>query len=87
MIPDYLGFMKGIVDSDDISLNVSREMLQESKTLAVIKKKLVRKIIGLIQELADDKENQEKWDKFYKVFGTHLKLGIINDPQKKNPTL
>jgi len=64
-------------------LNVSREMLQESKTLAVIKKKLVRKIIGLIQELADDKENQEKWDKFYKVFGTHLKLGIINDPQNK----
>jgi HSP90 family molecular chaperone len=84
MIPDYLGFMKGIVDSDDISLNVSREMLQESKTLSVIKKKLVRKIIALLQELADDKENTERWDKFYKVFSTHIKLGVINDSQNKS---
>jgi len=72
------------VDSDDITLNVSREMLQESKNLGVIKKKLVRKIIALIQDLADDKENPEKWDKFYKIFSTHLKLGVINDSQNKS---
>jgi heat shock protein beta len=83
MIPDYLGFLKGIVDSDDITLNVSREMLQENKTLGVIKKKLVRKIIGLIQDLADDKDNTEKWDKFYKTFSTNLKLGVINDSQNR----
>jgi HSP90 family molecular chaperone len=83
MMPDYLNFVKGIVDSDDITLNVSREMLQESKTLGVIKKKLVRKIIGLIQDMADDKENTEKWDKFYKSFSTNLKLGVINDSQNK----
>jgi len=64
-------------------LNVSREMLQENETLAVIKKKLVRKIIGMIQEMEGDKENPEKWDKFYEVFGTNLKLGILNDPQNK----
>jgi len=83
MIPDYLSFLKGIVDSDDITLNVSREMLQENKTLGVIKKKLVRKIIGLIQDLADDKENTEKWDKFYKAYSTNLKLGVINDSTNK----
>jgi len=83
MMPDYLAFVKGIVDSDDITLNVSREMLQESKNLGVIKKKLVRKIIGLIQDMADDKENTEKWDKFYKTFSTNLKLGVINDSQNK----
>jgi heat shock protein beta len=80
LIPSYLTFIKGIVDSDDFSLNVSREMLQHDKILAVIKKKLVRKIISTFQEIA---ENPEKYEKFYKAFGTNIKLGIINDPQNK----
>jgi len=80
LIPSYLTFIKGIIDSDDFSLNVSREMLQHDKILAVIKKKLVRKIIATFQEIA---ENPEKYEKFYKNFGTNIKLGIINDPQNK----
>jgi len=83
MIPQYFAFIKGILDSDDLPLNVSREMLQENKTLAVIKKKLARKIIGLIQELSENPEKKEKWDKFYEAFSTNLKLGVINDPQNK----
>jgi len=85
MIPQYLSFIKGIIDSDDLPLNVSREMLQENKTLAVIKKKLVRKIIGMFQELAEaeDEETKQKWNKFYEAFSTNLKLGVLNDPQNK----
>jgi len=63
-----------------LGLNVSREMLQQDKNLAVIKKKLIRKVLGMFQELADD---PEKYAKFYKAFGTNLKLGIINDPQNR----
>jgi len=81
MLPGYLGFIKGIVDSDDIGINVSREMLQQDKNLAVIQKKLVRKIVGMFQELADD---PEKYDEFYKVYSSNIKLGIINDTQNKS---
>jgi len=56
ILPKYLNFMRGIVDSDDLPLNVSREMLQEHKTLRIIKKKLVRKAIAMIQEMADNKK-------------------------------
>jgi len=84
MIPQYLAFIKGVIDSDDFDLNVSREILQESNTLAIIKKKLVRKILGLFQDMADDEENKEKWDTFYKTFSTSLKLGVLNDQANKN---
>jgi molecular chaperone HtpG len=66
-LPKYLSFLKGIVDSDDLPLNVSREMLQESKTLQVIKKKIVRKAVAMFQQLAEDKENRQKYLDFWKV--------------------
>jgi len=80
LLPSYLGFIKGIVDSDDLPLNVSREMLQQDKTLSVIKKKLTRKIIAMFQEIAQE---PEKYDKFFENFGTSIKLGIIQDTQNR----
>lgn len=62
LIPTYLNFLKGVIDSDDLELNVSREMLQHSKTLEAIKKKLLRKIIALFQEMATDRP--EKFEEY-----------------------
>eukprot|EP01121_Diplochlamys_sp_Union-15-3_P016224 TRINITY_DN5482_c0_g2_i2.p1 TRINITY_DN5482_c0_g2~~TRINITY_DN5482_c0_g2_i2.p1 ORF type:complete len:693 (+),score=171.87 TRINITY_DN5482_c0_g2_i2:350-2428(+) len=76
IIPSYLAFVKGLVDSNDLPLNVSRETLQQHKTLNVIKKKVVRKAIAMFQELAS---NEEKYKEFYDNFSTNLKLGIVED--------
>ncbi|KAG8439433.1 hypothetical protein GDO86_005589 [Hymenochirus boettgeri] len=75
MMPKYLNFVKGVVDSDDLPLNVSRETLQQHKLLKVIRKKLVRKTLDMIKKIAEDKYN----DKFWKEFGTNVKLGVIED--------
>ncbi|XP_039617744.1 endoplasmin [Polypterus senegalus] len=75
MMPKYLNFIRGVVDSDDLPLNVSRETLQQHKLLKVIRKKLVRKTLDMIKKIADDKYN----DKFWKEFGTNIKLGVIED--------
>ncbi|XP_053553134.1 endoplasmin [Bombina bombina] len=75
MMPKYLNFVKGVVDSDDLPLNVSRETLQQHKLLKVIRKKLVRKTLDMIKKLAEEKFN----DKFWKEFGTNIKLGVIED--------
>eukprot|EP01116_Phalansterium_solitarium_P013577 TRINITY_DN30971_c0_g1_i1.p1 TRINITY_DN30971_c0_g1~~TRINITY_DN30971_c0_g1_i1.p1 ORF type:complete len:810 (-),score=442.35 TRINITY_DN30971_c0_g1_i1:500-2929(-) len=83
MLPKYLSFIKGVVDSDDLPLNVSREILQEHKILKVIRKKLVRKAIAMFQMLADE-ENQEKFLEFYKQYATSVKLGVIEDPANRN---
>jgi heat shock protein beta len=80
LLPRFLAFLKGLVDSDDLPLNVSREMLQQSKLLNMIKKKLVRKAIAMFQALEDDKE---KYEKFYKNYGTNLKLGVIEDTSNR----
>jgi len=81
VLPRYLGFVTGIVDSDTLTINVSREVLQQSKTLKVIEKKLVRKAIAMFQKLATDEP--EKYDKFWKAFGTNIKLGIIEDTHNR----
>ena len=65
MMPKYLSFIKGVVDSDDLPLNVSRETLQQHKLLKVIKKKLVRKALDMIKKL-----DKEDYDKFWKEFST-----------------
>jgi len=80
VIPKYLGFLKGVVDSDDLPLNVSREILQQNKVLDLIKKKLVRKAIAMFQTLS---EEEDKYNKFFKHYGTNIKLGVIEDTQNR----
>ncbi|XP_041746795.2 endoplasmin-like [Coregonus clupeaformis] len=75
MMPKYLNFVRGVVDSDDLPLNVSRETLQQHKLLKVIRKKLVRKTLDMIKKIAEEQYNE----KFWKEFGTNIKLGVIED--------
>ncbi|KAF7808991.1 heat shock protein 90-5, chloroplastic [Senna tora] len=78
LFPRYLSFVKGVVDSDDLPLNVSREILQESRIVRIMRKRLVRKAFDMIQDISES-ENKEDYKKFWENFGRFLKLGCIED--------
>jgi len=82
IMPRWLKFVKGVVDSDDLPLNVSREILQKSKVLSIINKRLVRKSLDMFRDLAED-EDASKYIMFWNNFGKYLKVGVIEDDANK----
>nr|WOJ44908.1 Hsp90 [Spodoptera frugiperda] len=79
LMPNYLAFIQGIVDSDDLPLNESRETLQQHKLIKIIKKKLVRKVLDMLKKIPDS-----EYESFWKEYSTNIKLGVIEDPSNRS---
>lgn len=77
LLPDYFGFVKGVVDSDDLSLNISREILQQDRQLKLIASNIEKKIKSELESML--KDERDKYERFFKEFGMQLKLGVYND--------
>ena len=88
LLPRYLNFIRGVVDSDDLPLNVSRETLQQHKILKVMAKKLVRKVLEMLRKLstepAEEGEDDTPFIKFYNTFGRSIKMGVIEDAANRH---
>merc|ERR1719454_2783978 len=98
LVPRYLNFVKGLVDSNDLPLNVNREQLQKNKVMKVINKKLTRKALDLLRRLAEEEEAEEdkeeeeedkpkKYSQFWGEFGKSIKLGVIEDTKNRKKLL
>ncbi|HEY5005976.1 MAG TPA: molecular chaperone HtpG, partial [Ktedonobacteraceae bacterium] len=81
LMPNYLRFVRGIVDSNDLPLNVSREILQHNRLIETIRSNSVKKVLGLLNDLANN--NKEKYTTFWKEFGRALKEGLVEDPTNR----
>ena len=81
LMPTYLRFVRGVIDSEDLPLNVSREILQQNKVLSKIKSNSVKKILDEVLKLA---KNKDKYDKFYREFGKPIKEGLYQDFENKD---
>ena len=85
LLPDYLKFVRGVVDTEDLPLNVSREVVQSSPVMSKIKNVLTSKLLGLFDEWAQ--KDKEKYDKFFKNFGSLFKTGVTSDYTNKDKIL
>ncbi|HEX3647255.1 MAG TPA: molecular chaperone HtpG [Pseudonocardiaceae bacterium] len=84
LVPDYLRFVKGVVDAQDLSLNVSREVLQQDRQIQLIRKRLVRKVLTTVRELMSD---ADRYRTFWREFGRVVKEGLVSDPDNRDTIL
>ncbi|GLY00642.1 chaperone protein HtpG [Actinoplanes sp. NBRC 101535] len=85
LIPDYLRFVKGVVDAADLSLNISREILQQDRHIQMIRRRLVKKVLSTIKDLMSS--NPEKYATFWREFGRAVKEGLLSEPDNHKPIL
>lgn len=82
-MPRYLRFVRGVIDSDDLNLNVSREFLQENRIVRSMRKTATKRVLDMLEKLAADSEHSEKYQTFFKEFGAVLKEGVIEDEKNR----